>query len=82
MIHEPTTLETKAFSNAKVYAALQQRLPDAGGTLVGALAAGIGALSRVLLPRKSADANAVREARHTFSCWTPTRSAAASGGCR
>ena len=43
MIHELTTLEIKVFSNAKVYAALQERLPAAGGTLLGAFATDIGA---------------------------------------
>ena len=49
MIHELTTLEIKVFSNAKVYAALQERLPAAGGTLVGAFNADIGDLSRVAI---------------------------------
>lgn len=64
MIHELTTLEIKVFSNAKVYAALQERLPAAGGTLVGAFAADIGDLSRVMLLREFADANAACDARH------------------
>lgn len=63
MIHELTTLEIKVFSNAKVAAALQQRLPVAGGTLVGAFATDIGDLSRVLLLREFADANAALEAQ-------------------
>lgn len=63
MIHELTTLEIKVFSNAKVVAALQQRLPVAGGTLVGAFATDIGDLSRVLLLREFADANAALEAQ-------------------
>jgi hypothetical protein len=64
VIHELTTLEIKVFSNAKVYAALQERLPAAGGTLVGAFAADIGELSRVMLLREFADANAAAEAQH------------------
>lgn len=63
MIHELTTLEIKVFSNAKVAAALQQRLPVAGGALVGAFATDIGDLSRVLLLREFADANAALEAQ-------------------
>lgn len=63
MIHELTTLEIKVFSNAKVYAALQERLPSAGGTLVGAFAADIGDLSRVMLLREFADANAAYAAK-------------------
>jgi hypothetical protein len=63
VIHELTTLQIKVFSNAKVYAALQERLPDAGGTLVGAFASDIGELSRVMLLRSFADANAAAEAR-------------------
>lgn len=63
MIHELTTLEIKVFSNAKVYAALQERLPSAGGTLVGAFATDIGDLSRVLLLREFADANAAADAK-------------------
>jgi hypothetical protein len=62
-IFELTTLEIKVFSNAKVYAALQQRLPDAGGTLLGAFASDIGELSRVMLLRGFDDANAAAEAR-------------------
>jgi len=63
VIHELTTLEIKVFSNAKVYAALQERLPAAGGTLVGAFATDIGELSRVILLRQFVDANAAAEAR-------------------
>lgn len=63
MIHELTTLEIKVFSNAKVYAALQEHLSAAGGTLVGAFAADIGDLSRVLLLREFADANAAAAAK-------------------
>ena len=63
MIHELTTLEIKVFSNAKVYAALQERLPAAGGTLVGAFATDIGDLSRVLLLREFVDANAAADAK-------------------
>ena len=62
-IYELTTLEIKVFSNAKVYAALQEHLPAAGGTLVGAFASDIGELSRVLLLRAFEDANALTEAR-------------------
>lgn len=64
MIHELTTLEIKVFSNAKVVAALQERLPAAGGTLLGALASDIGELSRVMLLREFADADAALEAKH------------------
>lgn len=63
MIHELTTLEIKVFSNAKVYAALQERLPAAGGTLLGAFATDIGDLSRVILLREFADANAAADAK-------------------
>lgn len=63
MIHELTTLEIKVFSNAKVYAALQERLPAAGGTLVGAFATDLGNLSRVLLLRRFDDANQAAEAQ-------------------
>ncbi|HET9821326.1 MAG TPA: NIPSNAP family protein [Burkholderiaceae bacterium] len=63
MIHELTTLEIKVASNAKVYAALQERLPSAGGTLVGAFASDIGDLSRVMLLRAFTDANAASEAQ-------------------
>jgi len=66
MIHELTTLEIKVFSNAKVYAALQEQLPAAGGTLVGAFAADIGDLSRVLLLREFADANAATAAKQAL----------------
>jgi hypothetical protein len=62
-IYELTTLEIKVFSNTKVYAALQERLPAAGGRLVGAFASDIGDLSRVMLLREFADANASVEAR-------------------
>lgn len=62
-VYELTTLEIKVFSNAKVYAALQERLPAAGGTLVGAFNADIGDLSRVLLLREFADANAAAAAK-------------------
>jgi hypothetical protein len=61
--YELTTLEIKVFSNAKVYVALQERLPSAGGTLVGAFAADIGELSRVMLLREFADANAAADAK-------------------
>ena len=63
MIHELTTLEIKVFSNAKVYAALQERLPAAGGNLLGAFNADIGDLSRVILLREFADANAAADAK-------------------
>lgn len=63
MIHELTTLEIKVFSNAKVYAALQENLGAAGGTLVGAFVSDIGDLSRVILLRQFADANAAAEAK-------------------
>lgn len=62
-VYELTTLEIKVFSNAHVYAALQAKLPSAGGTLVGAFASDIGELSRVLVLRQFADANALNEAR-------------------
>ena len=62
-LYELTTLEIKVFSNAKVYAALQERLPAAGGTLIGAFNADIGDLSRVLLLREFADANATAAAK-------------------
>lgn len=65
-IYELTTLEIKVFSNAKVYAALQEHLPAAGGTLVGAFAADIGDLSRVLLLREFADANAAAAAKQAL----------------
>lgn len=62
-VHELTTLEIKVFSNASVYAALQEHLPAAGGTLLGAFATDIGELSRVLLLREFASADALAEAR-------------------
>lgn len=65
-IYELTTLEIKVFSNAKVYAALQERLPAAGGTLLGAFASDIGELSRVMLLREFADADAAAAAKHAL----------------
>jgi hypothetical protein len=65
-LYELTTLEIKVFSNAKVYAALQAQLPSAGGALLGAFAADIGDLSRVMLLREFADANAAAEAKHAL----------------
>jgi NIPSNAP len=65
-IYELTTLEIKVFSNAKVYAALQEHLPAAGGTLLGAFASDIGELSRVMLLREFADANAAAHARQAL----------------
>jgi NIPSNAP len=65
-IYELTTLEIKVFSNAKVYAALQERLPSAGGTLLGAFASDIGELSRVMLLREFADADAAAAAKHSL----------------
>lgn len=62
-VHELTTLEIKVFSNANVYAALQQSLPAAGGTLLGVFASDIGELSRVLVLREFASADALAEAR-------------------
>ncbi len=62
-VYELTTLEIKVFSNASVYAALQRTLPEAGGTLVGAFASDIGALSQVLVLRSFVDANALVDAR-------------------
>ncbi|MBL8344286.1 MAG: NIPSNAP family protein, partial [Rubrivivax sp.] len=62
-LHELTTLEIKVFSNANVYAALQERLPAAGGRLLGAFASDIGDLSRVLLLREFESADALAEAR-------------------
>jgi hypothetical protein len=62
-IYELTTLEIKVFSNAKVYAALQERLPRAGGTLLGAFASDIGDLSRVMLLREFESADAAAEAK-------------------
>jgi NIPSNAP len=64
--YELTTLEIKVFSNAKVYAALQEQLPAAGGTLVGAFASDIGELSRVMLLREFADADAAAGAKHAL----------------
>jgi hypothetical protein len=63
VIHELTTLEIKVFSNPKVYAALEARLPSAGGRLVGAFASDIGELSRVLLLREFASGDALADAR-------------------
>ena len=65
-IYELTTLEIKVFSNAKVYAALQEHLPAAGGTLLGAFASDIGDLSRVMLLREFADPNAATQAKHAL----------------
>ena len=65
-IYELTTLEIKVFSNAKVYAALQEHLPAAGGTLLGAFASDIGDLSRVMLLREFADPNAAAQAKHAL----------------
>jgi len=62
-LHELTTLEIKVFSNANVYAALQDRLPAAGGRLLGAFASDIGELSRVLVLREFDHAEALAEAR-------------------
>jgi hypothetical protein len=62
-LHELTTLEIKVFSNAHVYGALQERLPAAGGKLLGAFAADIGELSRVLLLREFDSADALAESR-------------------
>jgi NIPSNAP len=62
-IHELTTLEIRIASNAKVYAALQERLPTAGGTLVGAFASDIGDLSRVFLLRSFDNTNAAVDAQ-------------------
>lgn len=62
-LYELTTLEVKVFSNAKVYAALQERLPAAGGRLLGVFASDIGELSRVLLLRAFDGAEALTEAR-------------------
>lgn len=62
-VYELTTLEIKVFTNASVYAALQQHLPEAGGELLGVFASDIGDLSRVLVLRSFADANAQAEAR-------------------
>jgi len=63
IVHELTTLEIKVFSNAKVYAALEQSLPAAGGKLLGAFASDIGELSRVLVLREFDSADALAEAR-------------------
>ena len=62
-VFELTTLEIKVFSNAKVLAALQARLPAAGGTLVGAFATDIGDLSRMLLLREFDSAASAADAR-------------------
>jgi hypothetical protein len=62
-IYELTTLEIKVFSNASVYAALEKNLPEAGGELLGAFASDIGDLSRVLVLRRFASADAQAEAR-------------------
>lgn len=62
-LHELTSLEIKVFSNASVYKALEQALPEAGGRLIGAFATDIGELSRVLLLREFDDANALVAAR-------------------
>jgi hypothetical protein len=63
VVHELTTLEIKVFSNAKVYAARQASLPAAGGKLLGVFASDIGELSRVLVLREFASADALAEAR-------------------
>ena len=63
IVHELTTLEIKVFSNAKVYAALEKNLPAAGGKLLGAFASDIGELSRVLVLREFASADALALAR-------------------
>jgi NIPSNAP len=63
IVHELTTLEIKVFSNASVYAALEKSLPAAGGRLLGAFASDIGELSRVLVLREFASADALAEAR-------------------
>ncbi len=65
-IYELTTLEIKVFSNAKVYAALQEHLGAAGGTLLGAFASDIGDLSRVMLLREFADAEAAAQAKQAL----------------
>ena len=62
-VYELTTLEIKVFSNAKVYAALENSLPAAGGTLLGAFAADIGELSKLLLLRRFDSADAAVDAR-------------------
>jgi hypothetical protein len=62
-VHELTTLEIKVFSNANVYAALEKNLPAAGGKLLGAYASDIGELSRVLVLREFASADALADAR-------------------
>ena len=63
VVHELTTLEIKVFSNASVYAALEKSLPAAGGKLLGAFASDIGELSRVLVLREFASAEALADAR-------------------
>jgi NIPSNAP len=63
VVHELTTLEIKVFSNANVYAALEKSLPAAGGKLLGAFASDIGELSRVLVLREFASADALADAR-------------------
>ena len=63
IVHELTTLEIKVASNASVYAALEKSLPAAGGKLLGAFASDIGELSRVLVLREFASADALAEAR-------------------
>lgn len=62
-VHELTTLEIKVFSNANVCKALEEQLPQAGGTLLGAFATDIGELSRVLVLREFDSADALAEAR-------------------
>ncbi len=62
-VYELTTLEIKVFTNAAVYAALQQNLPEAGGELLGVFASDIGDLSRVLVLRRFESADAQSEAR-------------------
>lgn len=66
ILHDLTTLEIKVFSNTKVYEVLQRTLPDAGGRLAGAFASDVGELSRVLLLREFADANALMQAREAL----------------
>lgn len=63
VVYELTTLEIKVFSNAQVYAALETNLPAAGGTLLGAFAADIGELSKLLLLRRFDSADAMVQAR-------------------
>ena len=62
-VYELTTLEIKVFTNASVYAALQEHLPAAGGKLVGAFASDFGDLSQVQVLREFADGNTLMAAR-------------------